>query len=138
LLGGGIEVLNEGIVRSLKISKEQLAVNILVAKRKLMQMQFRLRGERPYPNLSNRVIILVDDGIARPAKVRAAIQAIRKVNSKRIIFAVPIITPKVKSEIEAEVDQLVTISISESSTSIPGSYEEFSRVADYKAQMLLG
>jgi putative phosphoribosyl transferase len=134
---GGIEVLNNGVIQSLNMSKNQLAVNILIEKRKLMRRQHGLRGNRPYPNLSNRLIILVDDGIAKPAKVRAAIKALKKVNSKRIIYAVPVIPRKVKSEIEPEVDQLVTVAISESVSQVRQSYRNASQVADYKAKMLL-
>jgi predicted phosphoribosyltransferase len=134
---GGIEVLNNGVIESLNISKEQLAVNILIEKRKLMKRQYGLRGNRPFPKLSNRLIILVDDGIAKPAKARAAIKALKKVNSKQIIYAVPVISRQVKSEIEPEVDQLVTVAVSESVSQVRRSYKNVSKVADYKAKMLL-
>jgi putative phosphoribosyl transferase len=134
---GGIEVLNDGVIESLNISKNQLAVNILVEKRKLMKRQHGLRGDRPYPKLTNRLIILVDDGIAKPAKARAAIKALKKVNSKQIIYAVPVITRKVKYEIESEVDQLVTVAVSESISQVRGYYENVSQVLDYRAKMFL-
>jgi putative phosphoribosyl transferase len=134
---GGIEVLNNSVIQSLNIPKDKLTINILEEKRKLMKRQLGLRGDRPYPDLSNRIILLVDDGVANPAKVRAAISVLRKVNCKRIIFAVPIISPKVKSEIETEVDQLVTIAISESAAPVDDLYENFPRIADYKAKTIL-
>jgi predicted phosphoribosyltransferase len=134
---GGIEVLNEGIIKSLKIPREQLGVNILVEKKRLMKRQLGLRGERPYPNLANRTLILVDDGVGGPAKIRATVSALKKVIPKRIIFAVPIITSQVKSEIRGEVDQLVTIAISDSLSHISESYENYSRIADHKVRMFL-
>jgi len=134
---GGIEVLNDGIIRSLQIPRDKLTINILIEKRKLLQRQFVLRGDRPYPDLTNRIIIIVDDGKAKPAKIRAVITALKKVNSKSIIFAVPIITPLIKNDIATEVDQLVTIAISDSTSDITESYENYSDVADIKAKMLL-
>ncbi len=137
IASGGIEVMNSNTIQSLDITQDQLFVNILLEKKKLVKRQHNLRGNRAYPDLSNRTIILVDDGVAGSSRIRAIVTALKKISSKHIIFAVPIIASHVKSEIEPEVDQLVTVAISQTSSNISDLYENYSRPADYKVKEFL-
>jgi putative phosphoribosyl transferase len=134
---GGIEVLNNSIIEHFKLPKHQLNADILIEKRKLITRQFGLRGNRPYPDLANRNIILIDDGMIKAAKARAAVAALKKSNSKRIIFALPIIDPNLKSEIEKEVDQIISVAVANSVTQIPKAYENFAPVATERARAYL-
>ncbi len=68
-----------------------------------------LRGDSPLPNLRNRIVILVDDGLAMGSTMRAAIALCKKKEAKRIIVAVPVSGDIVVREINDLVDEIVVL-----------------------------
>jgi predicted phosphoribosyltransferase len=64
-------------------------------------------AERPALIFRGRVVVLVDDGIATGATVRAAISVVRPLQAARIVLAVPVVQDSVAAELEREVDELV-------------------------------
>src|SRR5688572_13027732 len=107
IASGGIRVLNEDIVHALNLPDE--VIN-RIAERELKELQRRerkYRGDRPPPEIRDRIGILVDDGLATGASMRAAVAALRAQRPKRIVVAVPTAAPETCEAFQNEVDEVV-------------------------------
>src|SRR5687767_7383044 len=134
---GGVRVLNGYIVRMLSIPEE--VINI-VTKRELRELQRReelYRGNRPTPEVSERTILLIDDGLATGASMRAAIAGLRAQDPARIVVAVPAAAPEACEAIRTEVDENVCAITPETFYGVGRWYEEFSQATDEQVRMLL-
>lgn len=103
----GVIVLNEKIVRGLRIPKRVIAAAVANQQQELARREHRYRGDRPAPDVRGRVVILVDDGLATGATMRAAAIALRKQKPARIVVAVPVAAPGVGDELQEEVDEII-------------------------------
>jgi len=102
---GGVRVLDKEIVRQLS----QDVVNS-VARRETEELARRdrlYRGQRPKPNVADRTVILVDDGLATGATMLAAVLALRRMRPAKLIIAVPVAAPEVCAEFRNEVDEII-------------------------------
>jgi predicted phosphoribosyltransferase len=134
---GGVRVLNGDIVRMLSIPEE--VINI-VAKRELRELQRReelYRGNRPMPEVSERTILLIDDGLATGASMRAAIAGLRAQDPARIVVAVPAAAPEACEAFRTEVDEIVCAITPEPFYGVGRWYEDFSQVTDEEVRMFL-
>jgi putative phosphoribosyl transferase len=107
LASGAAEVLNEPLIRRLGLSACDVARQMEQARRELAEREARLRDGRPFPDLAERVIVLVDDGLATGATMRAAIDAVRAATPAAVVVAVPVGAPDTCDELAALVDELV-------------------------------
>src|SRR5438105_7735331 len=104
---GGTRVLNEPLVRELRLDDELIE---RVAEREEAELRRReqaYRGERPPPDLRGKTVVLVDDGLATGATMRAAVAAVRSREPERVVVAVPTAPPHALNELRPEVDELV-------------------------------
>lgn len=134
---GGVRVLNGDIVRMLSIPEE--VINIVV-KRELRELQRReelYRGNRPTPEVRERTILLIDDGLATGASMRAAIAGLRAQNPARIVVAVPAAAPEACEAFQAEVDEIVCAITPEPFYGVGRWYEDFSQVTDEEVRMFV-
>lgn len=134
---GGVRVLNGDIVRMLSIPEE--VINIVV-KHELQELQRReelYRGNRPPPEVRERTILLIDDGLATGASMRAAIAGLRAQHPARIVVAVPTAAPQVCEAFRAEVDEIVCAMTPEPFYGVGRWYEDFSQVTDDEVRVLL-
>jgi len=93
IASGGVRVMNDEVVRGMGISPEAIE---RVAQEELQELERReraYRGDRPWPDLTDKTVILVDDGLATGATMHAAIDAVRAQNPARIVVAVPVAPP---------------------------------------------
>jgi predicted phosphoribosyltransferase len=88
--GGGSVVLDEGLVRRLGVTRPQLEQTVADEARELERREAAYRGERDLPDLKGKTVILVDDGLATGATMRAAVLALRGLEPARIVVAVPV------------------------------------------------
>jgi predicted phosphoribosyltransferase len=95
------------------------------------------RGTRPPTDFKDKIVILVDDGIATGATVRAAIHSLRKGNPSFIVVAIPVGPPDTLQELKQEVDQLICLLSYEPFFAIGQFYEDFSQVPDSEVITLL-
>ncbi|HYM00637.1 MAG TPA: phosphoribosyltransferase [Blastocatellia bacterium] len=134
---GGIKVINNDVVESLRITSEELDS---VAERELAELHRRervYRGDRQAPVIEGKTIVLVDDGIATGTTMRAAIKALRKQNPARIVAAVAVGPRSTFEELKEEVDEVVSIRTPETFYAISPWYEEFSQTTDEEVRDLL-
>lgn len=137
IASGGIRVLNTDIIRALSIPEE--VINI-VAQRELQELQRReksYRGDRPTPEVRERTVILIDDGLATGASMRAAVAGIRARHPARIVIAVPTASPEMCNALEFEVDEIVCAITPEPFLGVGRWYEDFSQTTDNEVQRLL-
>lgn len=134
---GGIRVINQQVVRWLGISD---AVIDKVAAQEQQELERRkqvYRGNRPAPDLRNRTIILVDDGLATGSTMHAAIASLRQQQPDRIIVAVPVAPSSVYKEFQREADEMVCLQTPESFEAIGAWYVDFSQTTDQEVRELL-
>jgi predicted phosphoribosyltransferase len=123
-------VLNEDIVRSLSIPQ---ALIDAVARRELEELQRReglYRGDRRPLDLQNCTVILIDDGLATGASMRAAVAGIRMQDPARVVVAVPTAAPETCDAFEFEADEIVCASTPEPFYGVGRWYEDFSQTTD--------
>lgn len=134
---GDVQILNQEIIDSLEITPE--IINEVVEKetQELKRREQAYRGDRPLPSLENRIVILVDDGIATGSTMLAAIQAVKQQNPQKIVVAVPVALGEVCSILKPYVDQIVCLIRPRVLHSISSWYQDFKQVRDYEVCYLL-
>ncbi len=134
---GDVRVLNESVVKQLNIPEEVIDE---VAAEELAEVKRReraYRGNQPTPVVSGRVLIVVDDGLATGATMRAAIKALRLQQPERIVVAVPVAPGETVEEIRAEADEVVCLMTPLLFWGIGQWYEDFAQLTDDEVRILL-
>ena len=137
IAAGGFKVLNEDLLDWLRISGHTIAE---VGERELQELQRRdriYRGERPLPNIRDRIVILVDDGLATGSTMRAAIGVLKHQQPQRLIIAVPVAPIDTCNELRAEVDEMVCLMTPKHFFGIGRWYEDFTQTTDEQVCELL-
>jgi len=137
IASGGIRVLNHDIVQALKIPQTMIDT---VTRQELQELERReraYRGDRPPPEVRGRTVILIDDGLATGASMRAAVAALRAQNPARIVVAVPTAAPETCAAFESEVDEIVCAMTPEPFYGVGRWYEDFSQTTDEEVRALL-
>lgn len=134
---GGIRVLNDDVVRTLNIPQEVINV---VAQKELQELQRRehnYRGDRSATDVRDRTVILIDDGLATGASMRAAVAGVRAQHPARIVIAVPVAAHEVCDAFQFAVDEIVCVTTPEPFYGVGEWYEEFSQINDEEVRNLL-
>ena len=137
IASGGVRVLNNDIIRALNIPEE--VINI-VARKELQELQRReqhYRGDRPPPDVHDRKVILLDDGLATGASMRAAVVGVRAQHPARVVIAVPVASQGLCDAFEFEVDEMVCAMTPEPFLGVSRWYEDFSQTTDEEVRMYL-
>src|SRR6266540_6465978 len=137
IASGGVRVLNEDVMRAIPYADE--AIEAVTAKEtgELARREQIYREGRPPPELRNRIAILVDDGLATGATMRAAVKALRQRGAAKIVVAVPVGPPDTCREFEDEADEVVCASVPEFFQAVGQYYEDFSQTSDDEVRELL-
>lgn len=134
---GGVRVLNDDVVKYLRIPK---SVIDLVAETELQELERRereYRGDRPEPDVRGKTVILVDDGLATGSTMRAAAEALRQQQPARIVVAVPVSAPQTCDEYRMGVDEIVCAATPEPFYGVGQWYIDFSQTTDDEVRELL-
>src|SRR6266478_5970700 len=105
IASGGVRVLNEDVTRAIPHAEEMIKAVTVRETAELERREQIYREGRPSPELRDRVVILVDDGLATGATMRAAVKALRQRGVPKIVVAVPVGPPDTCREIEQQVDE---------------------------------
>jgi putative phosphoribosyl transferase len=137
IASGGVRVLNEDVIRALP-NADQLIES--VTQKETVELERReqtYRDGRPAPELRNRVVILVDDGLATGATMRAAVAALRERGVAKIVVAAPVGAPDTCRELEQEADETICAISPEFFQAVGQYYEDFSQTSDEEVRELL-
>ena len=137
IASGGIRVLNEDVVRSLNISREIIESVEKTQSEELKRREQLYRGNRPGLDVRDLTILLVDDGLATGATMRAAVQALRRQKPVSIIVAVPAAAPEACEELGEEADDIVCAITPDPFFSVGSWYQDFSQTTDEEVSQLL-
>jgi predicted phosphoribosyltransferase len=137
IASGGVRVLNEDVVRAIPYADE--AIEAVTAKEttELERREQIYREGRPPPELRDRIVILVDDGLATGATMRAAVKALRQRGAAKIVVAVPVGPPDTCHEIEEQADETICLSMPAFFQAVGQYYEDFSQTSDEDVRELL-
>jgi putative phosphoribosyl transferase len=133
--GGGV-VLNEQIVRSWNVSEKKLEQVIERERQQIDRREALYRRELPALEIAGRAVVLVDDGLATGASMRAAIRAVNG-RARRVIVAVPVGAKSTCEELAHAVDKVVCALVPEPLDAVSLFYREFGATADEEVIALL-
>jgi putative phosphoribosyl transferase len=137
IASGGTRVLNDTLMSELGVTDEQVARAAVVEGRELERREQLYRGGLPALELRGRTVILVDDGLATGATMRAAALAVRARAPTRLVVAVPVAAEPTCDELGAEVDEVVCAQTPEPFLSVGSWYQDFSQTTDDEVRELL-
>lgn len=135
-IGGGV-VVNDSLIRNLGISDEQLAAAIERETEELQRREQAYRGGRPPIDIAGKTAILVDDGIATGASMRAAVRAVRAAEPAQVVVAVPVGPPSACRELAEEADDVVCATMPPGFEAVGQVFEDFHQVTDDEVRELL-
>ena len=137
IASGGVRVLNEEVANALPNRDEIIEAVTQRETAELERREREYRDGRPAPELRDRTVILVDDGLATGATMRAAVKALRQRGAAKIVVAVPVGPPDTCKEFEDEADEVVCASAPEFFQAVGQYYEDFSQTSDGEVRELL-
>jgi putative phosphoribosyl transferase len=138
IASGGVRVLNDDVLRGLDLSEDTIASVTAAEQRVLERQELELRdGGGPEP-VEGRTTILVDDGLATGASMRAAVAALRAQGAGRVVVAVPVASPEVCASFEDEVDEIVCALTPQWMSAVGAWYDDFAQTTDDEVRDLLG
>jgi predicted phosphoribosyltransferase len=129
--------LNEDVVRAIPYAYE--AIEAVTAKEttELERREQIYREGRPPPELRDRTVILVDDGLATGATMRAAVKALRERGTAKIVIAVPVGPPDTCHELAEQADETICLRTPAFFQAVGQYYEDFSQTSDQDVRELL-
>ncbi len=130
-------VFNDEIVKNFNLSATQIEQIQKAEKLELQRRNIKYRGNKPLPKLNNKIIILVDDGIATGATMRVAIKALHQYKPTKIIVAVPVAASSTCEEIALLVNKIICPLQPKNFYAVGAWYENFSQTEDEEVASLL-
>ena len=137
IAAGGIRVLNDDIFSCHNISKETLERVTAEESRELQRRDRVYRGDQPRPVIRDQTIILIDDGIATGATMRAAIAVLKAQRPQKIIVATPVAPLETHHALSEEADQVICLATPTPFYALSFWYENFAQVTDDEVRKLL-
>ncbi len=134
---GDVCVLNKQVVQMLHISDSVIDAVATEEQRELERREHLYRDNRPPPDVHDCIVILVDDGLATGATMRAAVAALRQQHPARIVVAVPVAAPSTCEEFSAEVDEIICAQTPTPFFGVGYWYVDFSQTTDKEVYDLL-
>ena len=134
---GGVQVLNEPLIRDLALP---LAVVEQVAAREQHELERRdalYRDGRPFPPIKDRVVILIDDGLATGSTMEAAVTALRRLEPARVVVAVPVGARETCDRLAAIADEVICAATPDPFDAVGLWYDDFSQTTDDEVRALL-
>jgi putative phosphoribosyl transferase len=137
IASGGVRVLNQDVVRAIPYAEAAIEA---VTARETAELQRReqiYREGRPAPELRDKIVILVDDGLATGATMRAAVKALRQYGAAKIVMAAPVAPPDTCEELAQEADEAICLRTPPFFQAVGQYYEDFSQTSDDDVRELL-
>ena len=137
IASGGVRVLNRALIEEVQLSHKLIDQITAREERELKRREELYRQGRPALPVRNRNVILVDDGLATGATMKAASQALRLQEPKRIVVAAPVAAEHTCDEFRGDVDEIICAYTPAPFIGVGMWYEDFSQTTDEEVQQLL-
>jgi predicted phosphoribosyltransferase len=137
IASGGIRVLSEDVVAAFNIPDRVIATIAANEEEELRRRERAYREDRPPVEVRGRTVILVDDGLATGASMRAAAEALRVQHPERLIVAVPVAPPETCASLRQLADDVVCALAPETFLAVGNWYDDFSQTSDEEVRDLL-
>lgn len=137
IASGGVRVLNQDVIARANIGDEKVEQVAQKEKEELERREQAYRGDRERLDLENKIVLLVDDGLATGASMRAAVDAVKTSRPKKIIVAVPTASAEACGDLQGRVDDVVCAQTPSPFFGVGAWYEEFSQVNDQQVRQIL-
>jgi len=138
IASGDVKVLNADIIQGLGLSQSLVDRVSSEQQRELMRRVRAYRGDRPALDVRDKIVIVVDDGLATGASMRAAVTALRQLEPREVHVAVPVAAPATCDEFRDLVDGIVCARTPDPFYAVGAWYEDFSETNDDEVRELLG
>lgn len=137
IASGGVRVMNEEVVRSMRIADAAIERVVEEEREKLRDRENAYRGARPVVDLEGKSVVLVDDGLATGATMRAAVVALREHGPSQIVVGVPTAPPETCPDFRQRVDEIVCLTTPQPFLGVGGAYRDFSQTTNEEVRELL-
>ena len=134
---GGVRVLNDGLLRSLGLGEEDVERFVAREERELQRRVVAYRGEHEALGVRGKTVIVVDDGVATGATMRAGLQALRAMGAAKIVAAVPVGADDSVAALAREADEVVVLEVPEWFRSVGQWYAHFDQTTDDEVRAAL-
>ncbi len=139
ITSGGVRSINPSIVETLHLSESDIESAVREEEKELRRREDVYRGDNHPENIEGRLAILVDDGLATGASMKAAVRACAKQNPASLIVAVPVASPDVCADLEGEesIDEVRCLETPQPFGAVGAWYDEFRQVTDDEVTEIL-
>ncbi len=137
IASGGARVVNDEVVGALAIPPSTIDAVEQKELRELRRRELEYRGERPAPTLTDKTVVLVDDGLATGASMLAAVEAARQQSPSALVVAVPVAPPSTIEQFRKRVDDVVCPHTPEPFYGVGAWYSDFEQTTDDEVRWLL-
>jgi putative phosphoribosyl transferase len=137
IASGGVRVLNDHVVAWYRPSADEIERVTAFERQELERRERAYRGDRPLIPIAGRIAVLVDDGLATGASMRAAVQAAQSLRPARVVVAVPVGAPDSCRAIADVADEVVCLMQPEAFDAVGLWYEDFSQTTDEEVRALI-
>jgi putative phosphoribosyl transferase len=133
----GTQVINQTVVGELGIAEDKLQAVAAAEQQELERRERTYRAQRPRPELTGKVVIVVDDGLATGATMWAAVAAIRHEQPARVVVAVPVAAASTCQALEQAADEVICASTPALFVAVGQAYRDFGQTTDAEVCALL-
>jgi len=137
IASGGVRVVNHDVVQWYGISESAIDRIAREEQEELERRERAYRDDRPVPDLTGKIVILIDDGLATGSTMRAAAQAVRARRPARTVVAVPVGAPQTCAELSAVADEVICVRMPEPFSAVGQWYFNFEQTSDDEVRELL-
>jgi len=137
IASAGVRVLNRDVIDYARITQQQIDAVAAREKRELSRRETEYRGNHPPLDVRGRTVIIVDDGLATGSTMRAAVQALRAMEPKRIIVAVPVGAAQTCEDLREIADETICLRTPEPFEAVGLWYDDFTQTTDAAVHALL-
>lgn len=137
IASGGVRVVDESVLRAYGVDADVLDRITERERRELERREQLYRDERPFPSVADRIVILVDDGLATGSTMRAAIAALRAEHPREVVVAAPVGAPETCAAIAQLADDLVCLETPDPFYAVGLWYQDFEQTDDEEVHDLL-
>lgn len=134
---GGARVVDERTTGFLRLDDDDLEAKIAEEETELARRVRDYRGDRALPSLEGRTVLLVDDGLATGVSARAAVRALRGLNTGHIVVAVPVCPPATAEAMRGEADEVIALDTPSDFAAVGQWYVDFAQTTDQEVIDLL-